>query len=104
MSRTLRRLIPSPAMIVALVALVVSLGSSGYAQRFVPAITGGDIANNSVTGADIRNTSLTRKDIRKRESICGPSSGGTARPYAAKAVRLPAIGRAQPRRRSTSRP
>ena len=31
MSRRFRRLIPSPAMIVALVALVISLGSSAYA-------------------------------------------------------------------------
>jgi hypothetical protein len=65
MSRTLRRLIPSPAMIVALVALVVALGTSGYAQ-IVPVITGGNIRNNSVTSKDIRDTSLTRKDIRKR--------------------------------------
>ena len=50
-------------MIVALVALVVALGSSGYAQ-IVPVITGKNITNNSVTGKDIRD--LTRKDIRKR--------------------------------------
>jgi hypothetical protein len=72
MSRTLRRLIPSPAMIVALVALVMSLGSSAYAlvvtgENIINnSVTGKDIRDTSVTGKDIRDTSVTRKDIRKR--------------------------------------
>jgi hypothetical protein len=61
MSRTLRRLIPSPAMIVALVALVMSLGSSAYAL----VVTGRTIVNNSVTGKDIRHGSVKGKDIHK---------------------------------------
>ena len=62
MSRILRRLIPSPAMIVALVALVMSLGSSAYA---LAVITGQDIQNNSVTGEDIHERSLRGHDLRK---------------------------------------
>jgi hypothetical protein len=61
MSRTLRRLIPSPAMIVALVALVMSLGSSAYAL----VVTGGNIVDNSVTGKDIGHGSVKGKDIHK---------------------------------------
>jgi hypothetical protein len=72
----LRRLIPSPAMVVALIALAMSLGGSAYA--FV--ITGKNIKNGSVTGRDIRNHSLTGGDIRPdtvggrtvKESTLGP--------------------------------
>jgi hypothetical protein len=60
MSRTLRRLVPSPAMVVAIVALVMSLGGSAYAL----VITGKSIRNNSVTGKDIRKHSLRGHDLR----------------------------------------
>ncbi len=76
MSRSLRRLIPSPAMIVAIVALVMSLGGSAYAL----VITGKSIRNNTVTGKDIRSHSLRGHDLRGdtvgggaiRESSLGP--------------------------------
>ena len=76
MSRSLRRLIPSPAMIVAIVALVMSLGGSAYAL----VITGKSIRNNTVTGKDIRSHSLRGHDLRAdtvgggaiRESSLGP--------------------------------
>ena len=54
-----RRLIPSPAMVVALVALFMALGGSAYAL----VITGASIRNGSVTGKDIRNRSLTGSDV-----------------------------------------
>jgi hypothetical protein len=57
-----RRLLPSPAMVVAVAALIMSLGGSAYAL----VVTGGQIRNGSVTGKDIRNRSLTGKDIRNR--------------------------------------
>jgi hypothetical protein len=57
-----RRLLPSPSMVVALVALVMSLGGSAYAL----VVTGKQIRNNSVTTKDIRNRSLTGRDIRNR--------------------------------------
>lgn len=63
MSHVLRRLVPSPAMIVALVALVMSLGGSAYAL----VITGKSIRNNTVTGKDIRNRSLSGSDVRENK-------------------------------------
>ena len=66
MARRFRRLLPSPAMVVALVALVMSLGGSAYAL----VITGKSIRNNTVTGKDIRNRSLRGNDV-KRNSIGG---------------------------------
>ncbi|MGH2716112.1 MAG: hypothetical protein ACRDM7_19955 [Thermoleophilaceae bacterium] len=71
-----RRLLPSPAMVVALVALVMSLGGSAYAL----VVTGKQIRNNSVTAKDIRNRSLTGNEVRRdrlgggsiKESSLGP--------------------------------
>jgi hypothetical protein len=63
-----RRLLPSPAMVVAVVALIMSLGGSAYAL----VVTGKQIRNNSVTTKDIRNRSLTGNDIR-RDALGGGS-------------------------------
>jgi hypothetical protein len=68
MTRRRRRLLPSPAMIVALTALVLSLGGSAYAL----VVTGKTIRNNTVTGADVRQRSLTGNDM-KRDKIGGGS-------------------------------
>jgi hypothetical protein len=57
----MRRFLPSPAMVVAVVALVTSLSGSAYAA-FV--ITGKSIKNGTVTTKDIRNRSLRGTDIR----------------------------------------
>jgi hypothetical protein len=64
----LRRFVPSPAMVVALTALVMSLGGSAYAL----VVTGKTIRNNSVTGSDIRQRSLTGNDV-ERDRIGGGS-------------------------------
>jgi hypothetical protein len=64
----LRRLLPSPSMVVAVVALVMSLGGSAYAL----VVTGKQIRNGSVTGKDIRNRSLTGNDVR-RDKLGGKS-------------------------------
>jgi hypothetical protein len=64
--RAVSRLLPSPAMVVALIALAISLG--GSATAFV--ITGKSIKNGSVTGRDIRNGSLTYREVR-RDSLGG---------------------------------
>lgn len=71
-----RRLLPSPAMVVAVVALIMSLGGSAYAL----VVTGKQIRNNTVTAKDVRQRSLTGNDIRKdklgggsiKESSLGP--------------------------------
>ena len=61
MRRRLR--LPSPAMAVALVALVAALGGTSYAAITV---TSSNVRNNSLTGTDIRNSSITGADVRNR--------------------------------------
>ena len=56
----IRRLIPSPAMAVALLALFMAMGGSAYA--FV--VTSGSIKNNTIRSVDVRNGGLVGKDIR----------------------------------------
>jgi hypothetical protein len=63
-----RRFLPSPAMVVAVTALVMSLGGSAYAL----VITGKSIRNGTITAKDIRNRSLTGSDLR-RDKIGGGS-------------------------------
>src|SRR4051794_94524 len=65
----MRRFLPSPAMVVAVVALVVSLSGAAFAA-FV--ITGKKIKNGTVTGRDIRNHSLSGTDVR-RDGLGGGS-------------------------------
>jgi hypothetical protein len=58
---------PSPALVIALVALVSSFAGPAIADevaRMAQSVTGNDIRNNSVTGRDVRNNSLTGGDIR----------------------------------------
>ena len=64
---------PSPAMVVAVIALITALSGSAYAalgknsvgprQLKAQAVTTGKIANNAVNGAKIANGSLTGADI-----------------------------------------
>jgi hypothetical protein len=70
-----RAVMPSPAMIVAIIALIAALGGSAYAaaklgknsvgsrQLKARAVTGKKIANNAVTGAKVSNGSLSGDDI-----------------------------------------
>jgi hypothetical protein len=52
---------PSPAMVVALIALFVALGGSGYAAFTV---NGTDIRNRSIDGRKLKLNTLTSKEIR----------------------------------------
>lgn len=63
----LSRLRPSPAMLVALLALVMACAGTSYAAI---TITGKNVQNNSLTGKDIKNGSATGKDI-KNGSVAG---------------------------------
>ena len=70
MGRFLRQR-PSPAMIVALVALFVALGGSSYAVTKIGsknirtgAVSSRAIANNSIKSGDVRNGSLTTTDVK----------------------------------------
>jgi hypothetical protein len=52
---------PSPATIIALVALFFSLGGVSYGL----VITGRSIKNNTITGKDIKNRSLASRDVKR---------------------------------------
>jgi hypothetical protein len=56
----IRRLIPSPAMAVALLALFMAMGGSAYAL----VVTSGSIRNNTIRTQDVRNGGLVGKDVR----------------------------------------
>lgn len=68
MFRTLRSLRPSPAMIVALLALAVALGGTSYAAIRLPAgsVTTKTIKNGAVTRAKIKNNAINSSKIADR--------------------------------------
>jgi hypothetical protein len=53
---------PSPALVIAMVALLFSLTGTVVGAKSL--LTGRDIGNGSLTGADIKNKSLTPKDFK----------------------------------------
>ena len=57
---------PSPSLVIALLALFVSLGGTSYA---VSKIGTRQIANNSIRSDDLRNNSVQSKDIRDRSLL-----------------------------------
>ena len=57
---------PSPSLVIALLALFVSLGGTSYA---VSKIGSREVANNSLRSDDIRNNSVLSKDIRDRSLL-----------------------------------
>ena len=72
----IKRLRPSPAMIVAIIALVLSLGGTSYAAIVLPAgsvgtkqlkknaVVSSKVKNASLTAADVKNESLTTSDVK----------------------------------------
>lgn len=72
---------PSPALVISLIALFVSLGGAGYAAVSVTgkdvkdgSLTGKDVKNSSLSGSDVKDGRLTGKDI-KNGSIAGADLG-----------------------------
>jgi Collagen triple helix repeat (20 copies) len=66
----LPRRAPSPALVVAMVALFAALTQTGLASQALQAAgcncgNSSDIVNNSLTGADIKDGSLTKKEFKK---------------------------------------
>jgi hypothetical protein len=59
--RRLKRLKPSPALAISVIALLVVAGAPATAAQL---ITGKSVKNSSLTGKDIKNKSLTPKDFR----------------------------------------
>ena len=55
--------LPSPALVIACVALFVSLGGVSYGLA-TGSVDSREIKNNSVRSADIRNNDLRSKDVR----------------------------------------
>jgi hypothetical protein len=74
-----RRLRPSPAMVVAFIALFVAIGGSSYAVTRLPRNSVGStqLKRNAVTGAKVKNRSLTAADI-KVASLAGVASAANA--------------------------
>ena len=95
----MRRFLPSPAMVVAVIALSLSLTGSTYAALL---ITGKSIKNGSVTGKDIRNHSLRGSDVRHdgigggsvKESTLGPVPSSYLTAGAARFAVVDSSGRA----------
>jgi hypothetical protein len=80
----MRRFAPSPAMVVALVALFVSLGgvSYGVATGFIDSrelknntVSTKDLKNNDIRGGDVRSNSLTGSDINESKLGKVPTAG-----------------------------
>lgn len=59
---------PVVAVLVAVIALLLTVGGTAVAARL---ITGKDVKNGSLTGKDVKNKSLTPKDFRG--SVQGPA-------------------------------
>lgn len=69
---------PSPALVIALIALFVALGGGAYAairvgskQIVDNSVRSGDVRNNQVRGKDVRNRSLSGRDLAL-DSLEGP--------------------------------
>jgi hypothetical protein len=60
---------PSPALVIALVALFVSLGGTGYAAV---KITGRNVKDSSLTGKDVKNRSLGAQELKRDVLRTGP--------------------------------
>lgn len=65
---------PSPAMVVACIALIVALGGTSYAALNLPRNSVGtkQLRPNAVTSGKVRNGSLTSKDFRRSSLPRGP--------------------------------
>jgi hypothetical protein len=66
---------PSPAMVIACIALTVALGGTSYATQLLPANTVGteQLKDDSVTSAKVRDFSLRIWDFKKGQLPRGPA-------------------------------
>jgi len=81
--RPIHRHLPSPAMLVATVALIVALGGVSYAAGVLPknsvgpaqlqkrAVTGSKLKSNAVTQAKVKNGSLVAADFKAGQLPAG---------------------------------
>lgn len=87
--RRISKLRPSPAMVVALIALFVAMGGVSYAAARIGSaqiknnsVRGKDIRNSTITGTDVKNNTLTGGDVSESTLGTVPSatSAGSANP------------------------
>jgi hypothetical protein len=74
MKRMLRRLRPSPAMVVACTALLFAMTGAGYAAGMLGPNTVGttQLKNNTVVSSKVKNGSLLRADFKPGQMPAGP--------------------------------
>jgi hypothetical protein len=82
--RVIRRHLPSPAVVLAALALLVALGGTSYAAIALPnnsvgtrqlqknAVARAKLAENAVTGPKVKNGSLTAADFKAGQLPAGP--------------------------------
>lgn len=85
---------PSPAMVVALLALFVAMGGTGYAAV---TITGKNVKNGSLTGKDVKNNTLGSADVKNgnllaKDFKAGQLPAGTQGPQGPQGPAGPANG------------
>jgi hypothetical protein len=81
--RLLWRHRPSPAMVIASLALLVALGGTGYAAIVLPANSVGtpQLKRNAVTSLKVKNGSLLKADFKAGQIPAGPAGpAGAAGP------------------------
>jgi len=78
--KLLRRYLPSPAMVVACLALLVALGGTSYAAIKLPRNSVGNIQlkRGAVTGIKVRNNTLTGRQINESRLGRVPSAASAA--------------------------
>jgi hypothetical protein len=72
--RRLMSLRPSPAMVVAFIALLSALGTGAYAQLTIPrnSVGNAQLKRNAVTSSKVKNRSLLSRDFKAGQLPQGP--------------------------------
>jgi len=84
---------PSPALVISVIALFVSLGGTGYATLTV---TGKDVKDSSLTTADVKDTSLLSKDFKLGQLPAGPPGSDASSILTGRIERLQDYGNGPP--------
>ena len=79
----MRRRRPSPAAVLALIALVFAMAGTGIAAKSYVITSSSQIRNGAVSGADVRNSSLTGSDVKNRSLTAADFAGSVQGPAGA---------------------
>lgn len=74
---------PTPATVLALIALVFAMAGTGIAAKSYVISSSAQIKNGAVTGADVRNSSLTGRDVKNRSLTAADFAGSVQGPAGA---------------------